>query len=37
MPFELNELISKIALIAQYITVESKNLVKRKKKEIAKS
>lgn len=37
MPFELNELISKIDFITQYITVEIRNLVKRKKKKIAKS
>ena len=37
MPFELNELISKIDFTAQYITVEIRNLVKRKKKKIAKS
>lgn len=36
MPFELNELICKMAFIAQHITVETENLVKRKKKEIAK-
>ena len=37
MPSELNELISKTDFIAQYITVEIKNLVKRTKKKIAKS
>ena len=36
MPFELNELICKMAFIAQHITAETENLVKRKKKEIAK-